>query len=85
MRQNPPSRPPSITSRRGVDRLVVQRDGSSSNFINDYDVRTRSAGHFSGEQLTVARVSGKPLMWGILYTIDSELGVTASTGVNLSP
>jgi hypothetical protein len=25
------------------------------------------------------------LMWEILYTVDSEFGVTASTGVNLSP
>jgi hypothetical protein len=40
---------------------------------------------FPGGQLRVSRVSGHALMWGILYTVDPESGVTASTGVNLSP
>src|SRR5262245_20673058 len=40
---------------------------------------------FGGGQLRVTRVSGHALMWGILYTVDSDFGVTASTGVNLSP
>ena len=43
------------------------------------------SGSFAGGQLRVTRLSGDALMWGILYTIDSEFGVTASTGVNLSP
>ncbi len=42
-------------------------------------------GFFYGGQLRVTRVSGKALMWGVLYTSDDELGVTASTGANLSP
>jgi hypothetical protein len=36
-------------------------------------------------QLRVTRVSGKALMWGILYTLNSSFGVAVSTGVNLSP
>ncbi len=40
---------------------------------------------FYGGQLRVTRVSGKALMWGVLYTSDDQLGVTASTGANLSP
>ena len=43
------------------------------------------SGFFYGGQLRVTRLSGNALMWGILYTIDSQFGVTASTGVNLSP
>jgi hypothetical protein len=42
-------------------------------------------GFFYGGQLRVTRVSGKALMWGILYTNDDEFGITASTGANLSP
>jgi hypothetical protein len=42
-------------------------------------------GNFFVGQLRVTRVSGKALMWGILYTSDDEVGVTASTGANLSP
>jgi len=36
-------------------------------------------------QLRVTRLSGKALMWGVLYTLDSNFGVAVSTGVNLSP
>ena len=42
-------------------------------------------GFFYGGQLRVTRVSGRALMWGILYTSDDAVGVTASTGTNLSP
>ena len=42
-------------------------------------------GFFYGGHLRVTRVSGKALMWGILYTSDDEVGMTASTGTNLSP
>ncbi|HEY6929513.1 MAG TPA: hypothetical protein VJA66_07545 [Thermoanaerobaculia bacterium] len=53
--------------------------------FGDVSFLNSQPGFFYGGQLRVTRISGKALMWGILYTIDSELGVTASTGVNLSP
>lgn len=44
-----------------------------------------TSGSFAGGQLRVTRMSGHALLWGVLYTVDSEFGLTASTGVNLSP
>jgi len=40
---------------------------------------------FLDGQLRVTRTSGKALMWGILYSLNSEVGVSVTTGVNLSP
>ena len=36
-------------------------------------------------QLRVTRTSGGALMWGVLYTVDSNGAVTAGAGANLSP
>lgn len=48
------------------------------------EIRHRAVFNRAGT-IDLNRSSGHALMWGILYALDSNFGVTVSTGVNLSP
>jgi hypothetical protein len=53
--------------------------------FGDVSAISDQPGFVPNGHVRVTRVSGNALLWGILYTVDPQFGVTTSTGVNLSP